>query len=125
MSTLRRLLGYKRPYLARLVVASTMLVISGALMGLVISTVKPLLNDVLLGQRTGSADTGAGRAPGADILETLRGWIPQEPIADWWPYLTKACQAIRTQELQGEAVGHIVKDPSSMAGILAKLKGGA
>jgi len=48
----------------------------------------------------------------------------QEPIHDWWPYLTKACQAIRTQELQGEAAAHVVKDPSSMGGILNYLQKG-
>lgn len=48
----------------------------------------------------------------------------QGEIREWWPYLTEACQAIRTQELQGEAASHVVKDPSSMGGILEYLKKG-
>ena len=48
----------------------------------------------------------------------------KSPVQDWWPYLTKACQAMRTRELQGEAAGHVVEDPSSMGGILAYLQKG-
>ena len=48
MSEMRRLVGYLRPYLGTMALASTLLAISGALMAAVVSTVKPLVNRVLL-----------------------------------------------------------------------------
>ena len=48
----RRLFVYLRPYLARLLFAAALLALSGALMGAVVSTIKPLVNDVLLGGAT-------------------------------------------------------------------------
>jgi subfamily B ATP-binding cassette protein MsbA len=82
MNVLRRLAGYVRPYLGRLVAATLMLVLSGALMGAVVSTVKPLVNNVLLGQVEEAASETAAEA-GPDILREVRDWFPRERIARW------------------------------------------
>ena len=78
MRVLLRLLGYMRPYLGRMLAASLLLGISGALMAAVISTVKPLINQVLLGK---SAEPAAGQ--GSDILARVRDWLPLENLGEW------------------------------------------
>jgi len=83
MSVLRRLAGYVRPYLGRLIAAALMLAISGALMGAVVATVKPLVNEVLLGQGGTVADAAVERPPGPDILRQVREWLPREKMANW------------------------------------------
>ena len=80
MRVLARVLGYLRPYAGRLVAATVMLVIAGALMGGVVSTVKPLVNEVLLG-KPASPTTSDTR--GLDILRSFRDWVPTEQIAGW------------------------------------------
>ena len=67
MGSLRRLVGYVRPYLGMLLAAFLLLFISGALMGAVVSTIKPLINDVLLHQ-TVEAQPGSDASSGPDIL---------------------------------------------------------
>jgi len=82
MSVLRRLAGYVRPYVGRIVSASLMLVISGALMAAVVATVKPLVNDVLLGyvaQTPGAVEP----SPGPDILRQAREWFSSETLSNW------------------------------------------
>jgi subfamily B ATP-binding cassette protein MsbA len=82
MSVLRRLAGYVRPYLGRMVAATLMLAISGALMGAVVATVKPLVNGVLLGEMA-EARPAAEPTAGPDILDQVREWLPREKIARW------------------------------------------
>jgi subfamily B ATP-binding cassette protein MsbA len=65
-----------------LVAATLMLVISGALMGAVVATVKPLVNGVLLGEVV-EARPAAEPAAGPDILDQVREWLPREKIARW------------------------------------------
>jgi hypothetical protein len=48
MRDLWRLLGYLKPYVGRMTLAAVLLAMSGALMAAVVSTVKPLVNQVLL-----------------------------------------------------------------------------
>ena len=81
MSVLWRLLAYTRPYAGRLIAASVMLVLSGALVGAIISTVKPLVNEVLLSP-TAEVPSVESK-PGPDILRTVRNWIPSDRIAGW------------------------------------------
>lgn len=82
MSVLWRLAGYVRPYLGRMVAATLMLVISGALMGAVVATVKPLVNEVLLGE-IADARPETETTAGPDILRQVREWLPREKIARW------------------------------------------
>ena len=81
MSVLWRLLAYVRPYAGRLVAAFLMLMISGALVGAIVSTVKPLVNEVLL-DPTPELQT-VERDPGPDILRSVRSWIPTHRISGW------------------------------------------
>jgi subfamily B ATP-binding cassette protein MsbA len=86
MSTLRRLVGYVRPYFAQLAVAAFLLGLSGALMGAVVSTIKPLVNDVLLAGSTRAVEsvvTETTMDSGPDILRQVRAWIPTERINEW------------------------------------------
>jgi len=82
MHLLWRLLGYLKPYLSRLAVASVCLGVGGALMAAVIATVKPLVNDVLL---PGFGRGGAATAPvvGPDILNQVKSWIPVDGVTAW------------------------------------------
>ena len=81
MSILWRLLAYVRPYAGRLVAASAMLILSGALVGIIVSTVRPLVNEVLLGPTLEVASVE--RDPGPDILDSIRSWIPSDRISGW------------------------------------------
>ena len=86
MSTLQRLLGYVRPYLAQLAVAALLLGLSGALMGAVVSTIKPLVNDVLLSGATQGVDPVVEEEvaeSGPDILRQVRNLIPIDRISEW------------------------------------------
>ena len=86
MSTLQRLLGYVRPYVAQLAVAALLLGLSGALMGAVVSTIKPLVNDVLLAGTGAAAEpvaTEAAATSGPDILRQVRAWVPADKINAW------------------------------------------
>ena len=82
MSVLRRLLSYLRPYVGKLVVASLLLALSGALMAAVVSTMKPLVNHVLL-QGEGTPEAAPQPSTGPDILDRLRGLIPTDAFSDW------------------------------------------
>ena len=84
MSELRRLFGYMRPYLGRLVAASLLLLVAGLLMSAVVSTLKPLANEVF---RLGSAETPAvsSAAPAGrfDILDVVKRIVPTGAIVAW------------------------------------------
>jgi subfamily B ATP-binding cassette protein MsbA len=77
-----RLLGYLKPYLRKLITASILLAISGALMAVVISTVKPLVNHVLLRRPMMSASP-ADAAAGPDILQRIIDLLPLEQLWSW------------------------------------------
>jgi subfamily B ATP-binding cassette protein MsbA len=77
-----RLLGLLKPYFRRLVTASILLAISGALMAAVISAVKPLVNHVLLGRPIVEAAEDQ-LSSGPDILASIREWMPLEHMAAW------------------------------------------
>jgi subfamily B ATP-binding cassette protein MsbA len=86
MNELRRLFGYMRPYLGRLVLASLLLGFAGLLMTAVVATLRPLANEVF---RVGSAGAAAA-APSAehasrafDILDTAKAAIPSAKILAW------------------------------------------
>jgi subfamily B ATP-binding cassette protein MsbA len=73
-----RLMGYFRPYVVEMIVASSLLAVAGALMGAVISSLKPLTDRVLTDQ------PDAGAAPSGDILAIFTKRIP---IRSWADYL--------------------------------------
>jgi subfamily B ATP-binding cassette protein MsbA len=83
MSPLSRLLRYLRPYTGRFVAASLMLLLSGALVGVVVSTVKPLINQVLMEQDADEGPEEEAPDSGIDILNSVRSWFPQDRIASW------------------------------------------
>lgn len=81
MSALWRLFAYVRPYARRFFLASLMLFVSGALVGVIVSTVKPLINEVLLGPAPEFSSVEAHRGP--DILRGIRNSIPSDRVARW------------------------------------------
>jgi subfamily B ATP-binding cassette protein MsbA len=86
MNELRRLFGYMRPYLGRLILASLLLGVAGLLMTAVVATLRPLANEVF---QVGSA--GAAGAPVSDvrstrafdILDSVKAAIPSAKILAW------------------------------------------
>ena len=82
MKELLRLAGYLRPYMSRMIGAAVMLAVSGTLMAVAISAVKPLVNNVF--NPAGQLGTPGESATGApDILSVIRGWLPVEQLGDW------------------------------------------
>jgi subfamily B ATP-binding cassette protein MsbA len=85
MSELRRLFGYMRPYLGRLVAAGLLLGLAGLLMSAVFATLKPLANEVFHLENAGpvaaAAPASAGR--GFDILESIKRAFPEEKFLAW------------------------------------------
>jgi len=79
MSSLKRLVGYLRPYLSRMALGAFLLALSGALMALVIATVKPLVDRVLL--------PSMGHAPAVtappDLVDRIRTWLRFDALLDW------------------------------------------
>jgi subfamily B ATP-binding cassette protein MsbA len=80
MPVLRRLLGRLRPYLGRLLLASSMLALAGGLIAAVVSALKPIVNEVLLA-------TAPAVAPPASVdtgpIARERALLRSELLADW------------------------------------------
>ena len=86
MATVRRLLGYFRPYVARMIAAAVMLAVAGALMSAVVATVKPLVNQVLLpaaAPAAASAPSAPAPPAGPDILEKAKSWLGADRWSAW------------------------------------------
>ncbi len=71
-----------RPYLGQMAAAALMLALAGALMSMVVATLKPLVNDVLLAQPAEIA-VAAEEAPTTDILDRFIDWLPVAELSDW------------------------------------------
>jgi len=82
MKELYRLAGYLRPYLPRMIGAATMLALSGILMALAISTIKPLVNNVFIPAAEHAAG-GEVTSSTPDILSLLKDWLPLDRLGDW------------------------------------------
>jgi subfamily B ATP-binding cassette protein MsbA len=86
MNELRRLLGYMRPYLGRLILASLLLGLAGLMMTAVVATLRPLANEVF---QVGSAEVAGAPAPPVhssrafDILDSVKAAIPSAKILAW------------------------------------------
>ncbi len=86
MNELRRLFGYMRPHLGRLVTAGVLLGLAALLMSAVVATLKPLADEVFLvgTAKVASADPATAIRPGAfDILEEVKRMIPTAEILAW------------------------------------------
>ncbi len=82
VTELRRILRYMRPYLAQMAAAAVMLAIAGAMMSMVVATLKPLINQVLLARPEIAAETVEPDLDG-DLLERIIDWLPVEETAVW------------------------------------------
>ena len=60
---LKRFLAYIRPYLAQMIAAAIMMALAGALMSLVVATLNPLVNEVLLARQPATEDSGEAGEP--------------------------------------------------------------
>ncbi len=84
MTELRRLLGYMRPYVGRVVFASILLAIAGGLMAAVLGTFKPLVNEVFGVAGPEAARAAAGSAASdASILSAAKRVLPLDRLASW------------------------------------------
>ncbi|MFQ5671446.1 MAG: ABC transporter ATP-binding protein [Acidobacteriota bacterium] len=73
-----RLLGYVRRYMLQMASAAIMLALAGTLMAVIVASIKPLVNDVLLAP----AQQAVPQA-GPDLLAKLRSWIPVSQWRNW------------------------------------------
>ncbi len=84
MTELRRLLGYMRPYVGRVVFASILLAIAGGLMAAVLGTFKPLVNEVFGVAGPAAASAAADSAASdASILSAAKRVLPLDRLASW------------------------------------------
>jgi len=82
VTELKRLLGYMRPYLGHMAAASVMLAVAGAMMTLVVATLKPMVNEVLLA-KSAVADSSADPEETPDFLDGLVDGLPVEEAKLW------------------------------------------
>ncbi|MCG6948582.1 MAG: ABC transporter ATP-binding protein/permease [Acidobacteria bacterium] len=82
MASLKRLLGYMRPYLGQMIAAAIMLAIAGALMSLAVATLKPIVNDVLLATPASTAATSTVDEE-TDLLDDMIDRLPIEEASAW------------------------------------------
>jgi len=89
VTELKRFVGYMRPYLGQMIAAAVMMAIAGALMSLVVATLNPLVNEVLLARQPEVASPASTDEPG-DLLERIldrlpidqaKMWVRQRPMA--------------------------------------------
>jgi ATP-binding cassette, subfamily B, bacterial MsbA len=85
MKELRRLFGYMRPHLSRIVGAAILLGIAGALMSAVLLTLQPLVDEVFVKGMEGAAVAAAPAANPArfDFLQSVKKAIPKAKILAW------------------------------------------
>jgi len=82
VASLKRLLGYMRPYLGQMIAAAIMLAIAGALMSLAVATLKPIVNDVLLATPASTAATSTVDEE-TDLLDDMIDRLPIEEASAW------------------------------------------
>ncbi len=85
MNELRRLFGYMRPYLARLIVAAVFLALAGALMSAALAILKPLADQVLNPEAARGASSGAASPEAIDLLESAKRALGLEGRLAWGP----------------------------------------
>jgi subfamily B ATP-binding cassette protein MsbA len=82
VTELKRLLGYMRPYLVQIAAAAIMLAFAGALMSMVVATLKPLVNEVLLARPAVIEEAGLAE-PSKDLLDRVIDWLPAAELSEW------------------------------------------
>src|SRR5262245_1974792 len=83
MSELRRIFGYMRPYLGRIVGAAVLLGIAGALMSAVLLTLQPIVDEVFA-SGTHTASVVHDAAPSRfDFLDSVKKAFPKERVLAW------------------------------------------
>ena len=86
MNELRRLFGYMKPYLGRLVLASVLLAVAGVLMTAVFATLKPLMNEVFPGEIAAVPRAAPVATPDSgafDILKAVKRQLPTAEALAW------------------------------------------
>lgn len=85
MSELRRLFGYVRPHLGRMVLAAVLLAVAGALMSAMVGTIKPLVNQVLLPSSPAAAapQVSAPVTPQDDLKQKVKRFLPIAEFQEW------------------------------------------
>lgn len=86
MNELRRLFGYMRPYLGRIIAAGVLLGLAGALMSGVFLTLQPLVDQVFVGASQPAAAVAApvaDRTPHFNFLEAVKKKIPKDKVVAW------------------------------------------
>ncbi|MCW8985693.1 MAG: ABC transporter ATP-binding protein/permease [Thermoanaerobaculales bacterium] len=81
MNELRRIVGYMRPYLGQMAAASVMLAIAGAMMTLVVATLEPMVNEVLLTRPAQEAASAPDEDP--NFVDSLVERLPIEETKMW------------------------------------------
>ncbi|MBD3855799.1 MAG: hypothetical protein IFK92_04570 [Acidobacteria bacterium] len=81
MTELKRIFGYMRPYLGQMMAAAVMLAIAGAMMTLVVATLEPMVNDLLLSRPAQEATPTEDEDP--EFLDRLVERLPIEATKMW------------------------------------------
>jgi len=80
VSPLQRLLRYMRPYLSQMAMAAVMLAVAGGLMSMVVATLKPMVNQVLLSQP--AVETTA-EPEETEFFDRVIELLPIDDLSDW------------------------------------------
>ncbi len=82
VTELKRFLGYIRPYLTQMIAAAVMMAIAGALMSLVVATLNPLVNEVLLAKQP---EVEQDRSPDKpeELLDRILSRLPVDQVTTW------------------------------------------
>ena len=93
---------YLRPYVGQMLAAAVMLAVAGAMMTLVVATLKPMVNEVLLAKPT-VADTSTTQSEEPDFLEKLVDRLPVEQASEIEAMLTSS----ETTLITYPGIGHL------------------
>ena len=80
VTELRRLLAYMRPYMGQMAAATVMLAVAGAMMTMVVATLKPMVNEVLLAKPAAVKSEATGKT---DSLDALVNRLPIHEAKRW------------------------------------------
>jgi subfamily B ATP-binding cassette protein MsbA len=83
VAEIRRLFGYVRPYLGRMILAAILLGVAGALMSAMIATIKPLMNEVLVPGATPASPDPPPPSLGPDVLGAVQRALPLRLWSAW------------------------------------------
>ena len=81
MTELKRIVGYMRPYLRQMIAAAVMLAFAGAMMTLVVATLEPMVNELLLSRPAQESAPAGDEDP--NFLDDLVERLPIEQAKLW------------------------------------------